>query len=338
MHIYDDYLKPIREAMKADPKFRRMNENFSSSATNLKKGMEYKTFNQLVPEKRLLPNLADFARELGLSPNFDQSLGLHPDFSDLKHSERLEEHYIVSMFVDIKGSTNLFKKYTPQTVWIITNTIQRAAIHTCLIFGGYVHRLQGDGLFVYFGGKNMSAAMAVQRSLQFASVFTYFVKEDLRKLFNEQGIENIFTRIGIDLGYDRDVIWGMAGIGEISEVTTCSLHTSLASKMQSRAMSNGIVIGDYVKNETPALNDYYTPVCHRTKSENDRYIFQIPDERFNYTQYDFNWLSFLKRQDFIATDRYGQLQLKQKAVTIPNRNLVNLAPIAATSKPYYDFK
>jgi adenylate cyclase len=337
MHIYDDYLKPIRAAMVADPKSGNLYENLSYSERSHLKGMDLKAFNQQVPEKRLLPNLADFARELGLTPNFDQSLGLHPDFANLKHSEHLEDHYIVSMFVDIKGSTNLFKKYLPRTVWIITNTIQRAAIHTCLIFGGYVHRLQGDGLFVYFGGKNMTPKLAVERALQFSSVFTYFVKEDLKKLFNEQGIENIYTRIGIDLGYDRDVIWGMAGIGEISEVTTCSLHTSLASKMQSSAVSNGIVIGDYVKNESPALAEFYIPVCHRTKSENDRYIFQIPEERFNYTQYDFNWLSFLKRQDFIATDLSGGLQLKQKAVVIPNRNIANLAPIAATSKPYYDF-
>jgi len=338
MHIFDDYLKPIRAAMAADPKSGKLYENLSYSERSLQKGMDFKAFNEQVPEKRLLPNLADFARELGLTPNFDQALGLHPDFAHLKHSESLEDHYIVSMFVDIKGSTNLFKKYTPRTVWIITNTIQRAAIHTCLIFGGYVHRLQGDGLFVYFGSKNMTPELAVKRSLQFSSVFTYFVKEDLKNLFIEQGIENIYTRIGIDLGYDRDVIWGMAGIGEISEVTTCSLHTSLASKMQSSAVSNGIVVGDHVKNESSVLTEFYTPVCHRTKSENDRYIFQIPEERFNYTQYDFNWMAFLKRQDFIATDLYGQLQLKQKAVVVPNRNLANLAPIAATSKPFYDFK
>jgi adenylate cyclase len=338
MHIFDDYLKPISAAIAADPKSGKLYENLSYSERNLQKGMDFKVFNQQVPEKRLLPNLADFARELGLTPNFDQALGLHPDFAYLNHSESLENHYIVSMFVDIKGSTNLFKKYTPSTVWIITNTIQRAAIHTCLIFGGYIHRLQGDGLFVYFGGKNMTPDLAVKRALQFSSLFTYFVKEDLKNLFIEQGIENIYTRIGIDLGYDRDVIWGMAGIGEISEVTTCSLHTSLASKMQSSAVSNGIVIGDHVKNESTALVEFYTPVCHRTKNENDRYIFQIPEERFNYTQYDFNWLAFLKRQEFIATDLSGQLQLKQKAAVIPNRNIINLARIAATSKPFYDFK
>nr|MBC7613693.1 hypothetical protein [Pseudopedobacter sp.] len=337
MHIFDDYLKPIREAIAADPKSKRFHENLSFSGENFNKGFDFKSFNQQVPEKRLLPNLADFARELGLTPNFEQRLGLHPDFAHLKHSETLEDHYIVSMFVDIKGSTNLFKKYAPRTVWIITNTIQRAAIHTCLIFGGYVHRLQGDGLFVYFGSKNMSAELAVKRALQFSSVFTYFVKEDLKNLFYEQGIENIFTRIGVDLGYDRDVIWGMAGIGEISEVTTCSLHTSLASKMQGKAVSNGIVVGEHIKKESPLLNEFYNTVSARTGSENDRYIFRIPEESFYYTQYDFDWLKFLKRQDFIATDLNGVLQLKNKAVVIPNRNIVNLAPIAAASKPYYNF-
>jgi class 3 adenylate cyclase len=337
MHIFDDYLKPIRAAIAADPKSGRLHENLTFNDRSFDKVFNLKSFNEQVPQKRLLPSLADFARTIGLTPNFDQHLGLHPDFSHLKHSENLEHHYIVSMFVDIKRSTNLFAKYTPQTVWIITNTIQRAAIHTCLIFGGYVHRLQGDGLFVYFGGKNMNASLAVERSLQFSSVFTYFVKEDLKSLFTEQGIEQIFTRIGVDLGYEKDVVWGMAGIGEISEITTCSLHTSLASKMQSYAVSNGIVAGDHIKNETPRLAEFFTPVCTRTGNENDRYIFRIPEERFNYTQYDFEWLKFLKKQDFIATDFYGNLQLKSKQTVLSNRDTTNLAPIAVVSKPYYNF-
>lgn len=337
MHIFDDYLKPIKAAIAADPKSGRLRANLTFTDNTFNKVFNIKSFNEQVPEKRLLPSLEGFSRAIGLKPNFESQLGLHPDFAHLKHSESLENHYIVSMFVDIKRSTNLHAKYTPQTVWIITNTIQRAAIHTCLIFGGYVHRLQGDGLFVYFGGKSITPALATERSLQFASVFSYFVKEDLKNLFSEQGIDQIFTRIGIDLGYDKDVVWGMAGIGEISEVTTCSLHTSLASKMQSYATSNGIVVGDHIKNETPRLLEFYTPVSARTGDEKDRYIFRIPEERFNYTQYDFAWLKFLKQQDFIATDFYGNLQLKSKATVLSNRDASNLAPIAVKSKPYYNF-
>ncbi|TJZ63308.1 hypothetical protein FAZ15_03240 [Sphingobacterium olei] len=338
MHIFDDYLKPIRAAMAADSKSTKLNENLSFCGESFQKSFDVKAFNLQVPEKRLLPSLSDFAKVLGLVPNFEQRLGLHPDFANLKYSESLEDHYIVSMFVDIKGSTNLFKKYTTRTVWIITNTIQRAAIHTCLIFEGYVHRLQGDGLFIYFGGKDVTPEVAVNRALQFSSVFTYFVKEDLKNIFIEQGVENIYTRIGVDLGYDRDVIWGIAGIGEISEVTTCSLHTSLASKMQGKAVSNGVVIGDHIKKENPLLIDYCSPVCIRTGSENDRYIFRIPEKNFYYTQYDFDWLKFLKKQEFIATDFYGNLQLKNKnSSSFSNKNVANLAPIAISNKPYYNF-
>lgn len=337
MRIFDDYLTTLKAAMDADPKSGVANENWNNASGQIRKAFDVAALNAAIPEKRLLPSLNDFAREIGLEPNFEQKLGLHPDHSHLKHTDKIEKDYIVSMFVDIKGSTNLFKRYTPETVWIISNTIQRAAIHTCLIFGGYVHRLQGDGLFVYFGNRNITPELAVKRALQFAGIFTYFVKTDIKNLFNEKGIEDIYTRIGIDLGYDRDVVWGMAGIGEISEITTCSLHTSLASKMQASAVSNGIVVGDHVKNEVPLIAEFFTPVVHRTGKDSDRYIFQIPAEKFNYTQHDFNWLSFLKKQDYIATDLRGELQLKQRSAPIFNKNIANLAPIAATSKPYYGF-
>lgn len=336
MKIYDDYLKTIKTAIAADRKSRNIMDNLEGFDESLQKGFSYKDFKAQVPEKRLLPSLNELAEELGLQANFEQQLGLHPDFAHLKYSDQIEKHYITSMFVDIKGSTNLFKRYEPETVLIINNTIQRAAIHTCLIFGGYVHRLQGDGLFVYYGRKGLDISTAVLSALQSSSVFTYFVKNDLKNLFNQQGIEDIYTRIGIDLGYDRDVIWAMAGIGEISEVTTCSLHTSLACKMQSCASNNGIVIGDNIRKHMAVLEEYFTPVCHRTGDENHRYIFRNPDENFNYTQYDFKWLSFLKRQDFIVTDLQGNLSLKRKHTRTEPKVSENLKPIAILSKPYYN--
>jgi len=334
MNIFEDYLQPIRKAIAAD-ELTKSYSNFAGSGIRNK--VNLRALNEAVPEKRLLPSLEQFANAVGLVPDFTQKLGSHPDFAYLKHTEETEEHYIVSMFVDVRRSTQLYGRYEPATVFVINNAIQRAAIHTALIFGGYVHRLQGDGLFAYFGGKNMPIADAVSRALQFASVYSYFVKNDLKNVFEQQGIEQIYTRIGVDLGYDEDVVWAMAGIGEISEVTTFSLHTNLASKMQANAVSNGIVIGDYVKKEAPALHDFFTPVCQRTGKETDRYIFEIPKKGFRYTQHDFDWLTFLKKQDYIATDLLGNLQLKAKQAVMPNRNLANLAPIAAVSKPYYNF-
>ena len=155
MNIYNDYIDTIKAAISADRKSRSSIENLSAFDGSFEKSFSYRDFYNKVAEKRLLPSLEDFAKEVGLQPNFEQRLGLHPDFAHLKHTENIENHYIISVFIDIQGSTNLFAKYDPETILIITNTIQRAAIHTCLIFGGYIHRLQGDGLFVYFGGKGI---------------------------------------------------------------------------------------------------------------------------------------------------------------------------------------
>jgi len=336
MTIYNDYLSDIKAAIRADRKaVTGIREGLSGfTGDHFAKAFNYQDFRKRTSEKRLLPSLQTFASQLRLTANFEQQLGLHPDFAHLKGSDETENHYIASMFVDIKGSTNLFKKYTPETVLVITNTLQRAAIHTCLIFGGYIHRLQGDGLFVYYGRKGLDISEALMNALQSASVFSYFVKHDLKKLFNEQGIDEIFTRIGIDLGFDADVIWAMAGIGEISEVTTCSLHTSLASKMQGHAESNGIVVGDNIVRQLPALKPYFSPVCQRTKNESDRYIFRIPEESFNYTQHDFNWLSFLKTRDFIVTDLTGNLTIKTRQDS-QTHFTDNIKPIAVQSKPYY---
>jgi adenylate cyclase len=334
MNLYTPYFDTIRKAMSHGV----VNESTSSFDGVLNKSLMFSALRAEVPENKLLPGLQELAEQLGTVPNFNQTPGLHPDFAHLKESDDTENHYITSMFIDIKGSTNLFKKYDPLTVMIITNTIQKAAIHTCLVFGGYIHRLQGDGLFVYFGGKNITKKVAIERALQSAAMVSYFVKNDLKELFEEQGIERIYTRIGIDLGYDDDVIWAKAGIGEISEITTCSLHTSLAAKMQAFANNNGIVIGDYIKNEVLSLNQYFTPSCQRLGDENTRYIFQIPEKNIRYTQHDFNWFPYLKSLSFIATDQNEKLSLRtQNNLVYSNRNIQNIQPVAEKNKPYFNF-
>lgn len=335
MNIYNPYTRTIREAMTKGV----VKESFTSFEGTVSKSVMFSEMKAQIPDNQLQPGMLELSTQLGIVPNFNQTTGLHPDFSHLKENGETENHYIVSMFIDIKGSTNLFKKYDPLTVMIISNTIQKAAIHTCLAFGGYVHRLQGDGLFVYFGGKSISQKKAVERALQASAFFSYFMKNDMKEILKEQGIEDIYTRIGIDLGYDGDVVWALAGIGEISEVTTCSLHTSLAAKMQAKAESNGVVIGDNVKNALIELNQFFTTVCSRKNDENERYIFRIDAKKFYYTQYDFQWFKYLQNLTFIAKDLDGRLTYKSNNPNVyNNRSAQNLVPIAEKSKPYFNTK
>ena len=158
-------------------------------------------------------------------------------------------------------------------------------------------------------------------------------KNDLKEYLSSQGIENISIRSGIDLGYEENVLWGDSGIGEISEVTTCSLHTSLASKMQSSAVANGVVVGQYIKDEL--MDDqYFSTVTNRTGNEKDRYIYRISDRNFYYTQYDFKWEKFLKKQKYIATDQIGRAVVKTGANLNP-LSISSLKPIADLSRPYF---
>jgi adenylate cyclase len=252
-----------------------------------------------------LPSFLNLVNTAGLKANVDQKLGEHPHFKHLKETNQTEKHYIVSVFIDIKGSTNLFKEYDLETIAIITNTIQRAAIHTCVAFGGYIHRLQGDGVFVYFGGKGIDKKDANLKAITASSMFTYFVKNDLKKIFDQDGIEDISTRIGIDFGDDEKVIWAKAGIGECCEITTYSLPTNLASKMQSHAKANGIIVGEYVKNKILLNDDLFSLVADSDGKVTRRYIFEDRKHGFLYTQYEFNWSKYLKSLPYLREEQDG---------------------------------
>lgn len=215
-------------------------------------------------------------------------LAPHPDFAYLKQSEFMtEEHYIVSLFVDVKGSTGMFRRLTKEQVHGIVNIVVRAATHTLTLFGGYTQRIMFDGVFCYFGGKRLSEKQAVMDALHGATMFCHFMQNELPAIFQEYGLEKVYTRIGIDFGEAGDVLWGLHGTVDCGELSTTSLHTSLAAKMQKTAGSNGIVLGQNMRDR---MEDKTLSFC---KADPDkRYIFQAKD--FNYTQYHFNWAAYLK--------------------------------------------
>lgn len=275
----------------------------------------------LTPEAGLL----ELGKTMGLGKAGAATFGEHPDFKHLKGTDNIEQHYITSVFIDIKGSTNLHRKYDLQTIYIITNTIQRAAIHTCALFQGHIQRLQGDGLFVYFGGKSIAKDESVQMAVNAASFFTYFVKNDLKQLFEEEGMEDISTRIGIDFGDHEQVMWANFGLGDCCELTTNSLHTSLASKMQAYASANGVVVGDNVKQRLKLLDRELFDYVRDSKGEvTKRYIYEDQDKGFFYTQYSFDWYKYLKNLHFLEEEENGKLRKRSHEQSAEQRRIDGL--------------
>lgn len=323
MDIFYNYKNIIEKALDNNSLSKAMNESKEF-------GYELEVFNKEKTSLSLssFTNLQEIASKMGVIPIGGQQVGHHPDFLHLKGTNDTEKHYILSTFIDVRKSTHLFKRYNEKTVYMITNTIQLAAIAVCSLFGGFIHRLQGDGLFVYFGRKGLSQKKATEHALTALSLFTYFVKNDLQQIFERRGIETIHTTIGADLGFDKDVLWAMAGTENTSEITTYSLHTSLASKMQGSAKANQIIVGENIKNIVELDNDVFEVVGEK------RYIFQDPDKSFYYTQYIFNWMKFLKSLKDIAISTSGKMQIKPQTVLPVKINNDSLRHIAKVNKPY----
>lgn len=324
MDIFSNYKNIIEKALDRNAPSTTLNESlgYPRSRYELRMFSDDKSSLSLSSTS----NLQKITTEMGVVPIQDQQVGHHPDFVHLKGTKNTENHYILSAFIDIRNSTSLFRRYDNETIFIITNTIQLAAIAICTQFGGFIHRLQGDGLFVYFGRKGLPEKDATNHALTALSLFTYFVKSELRELFESRGIEAINTTIGADLGFKKDVLWAMAGIGDMSEITTYSLHTSLASKMQGYAKANQIIVGDNVK-KIADFEDFFDVVPDK------RYIFKDEAKRFYYTQYIFKSNNYLKSiKDIVTSPTTGRIQFKPKTLSISNTSA--LKSLAKVNKPY----
>jgi len=223
----------------------------------------------------------------------ENSIGSHPDFKSIEHHE-YENHYCVSLFMDIKGSTRLIEKYSLLEIRKIKDTILTLAIHVSSHFGGHVHRLQGDGIFIQFVRKGQTEQNAVINALNAASVLTHFISSDLAGIFTNIDVKPLTVRTGIDLGFKEDVIWSHYGISGCSELTTTSLHTDLAAKLQAKSQPNGILVGGNIQE----ILDIKPLFCKDIKKENDTIDYYIYQGDKNYRKFNFDWKQYLYSFDF----------------------------------------
>lgn len=248
--------------------------------------------------------------------SFDKvTIGNHPDFEYLSENEMLK-HHCVSMFIDIKGSTRLALKYSLEEVRLIKDTLLTLCINVVSHFGGHVHRLQGDAAFVQFVRKDANPNNSIINAINSASVLCQVVSEDLSSAFENYGLDPIKIRVGIDYGSDEQVMWSHYGIADCNELTTTSLHTDLAAKLQNKASANSIRIGKNLVDAIEMKEGYIsTPtVIKNGEIIEDKYIIQSSD--FNYRQFDFIWKKYLNSFSFYKQNGSGKLEIIDTPFTL----------------------
>lgn len=253
-----------------------------------------------------------------------ETIGTHPDFTRLEGTDNIENHYAVSMFVDIKNSTSIYLK-TGDLVWTKTfkNTVLRIITTFMQVFDGHVHRLQGDAVFGYFVWKDKCEEDAVIDALNTASFLLYYIQNGLNKELESLGYEPLKLRTGIDFGNRDEVIWSEYGLAPATEVTTTSLHTDLAAKLQNRASSNTIMIGDNIK-EILDLPDEFIEIKTYQKDykiKEDKYILEKPEKK--YRMWLFKHDNYLKYFPYLHHDDIQMICLSNGDTYFPNLTTIS---------------
>lgn len=234
-----------------------------------------------------------------------EKIGTHPDFED---GNLPVNQFICSIFLDIKGSTNLSLHYPLKTVQSIKNALITFGIKVIKYFGGHIHRIQGDAIFAFTGFRNIKKSDAIIQAINACSIIQYFNKKYLEDYFkNELGVDPLKIRIGIDFGDDDEVLWSRYGIENIEEISVTSIHADLASKLQHKAGSNSIILGHNAYNYLQIHTDLLDNV-RNSKDEVISYIINRSDLGYQYGMKVFKWNEYLNRISHVDKDELMELR------------------------------
>jgi len=154
-----------------------------------------------------------------------------------------KEHYIVSMFVDMRGSTKLAEARLPFDVVFLINRFLGAASQAVLDAGGRPNQFVGDGLLALFG-VDADPRTACRQALRAAAKVVDNVAH-MNRQFASDLPEPIQFGIGIHGG---EVIIGDIGFKEHTVFTALGDPVNVAARLQdmTKALNCRLVVSDAV--------------------------------------------------------------------------------------------
>src|ERR1700692_4783635 len=155
-----------------------------------------------------------------------------------------EERYLVSMFVDMRGSTRLAENRLPFDTVFIVNRFLGAVSQAVIECGGQPNQIVGDGQLALFG-LNASPQTACRQALRAASMIAANVDE-LNQFLSHDLREPIRFGIGIHGG---EVIVGDVGYRDHMVFTALGDAVNVAARLQdmTKNLACEAVISDEVR-------------------------------------------------------------------------------------------
>ncbi|ANW05320.1 adenylate/guanylate cyclase domain-containing protein [Bradyrhizobium icense] len=155
-----------------------------------------------------------------------------------------QERYLVSLFVDMRGSTKLAEKRLPFDTVFIVNRFLGAVSQAVIESGGRPNQFVGDGMLALFG-LSTSRQEACRQALRAAAMIAVNV-DDLNKFLEHDLREPIRFGIGINGG---EVIVGDIGYRDHMVFTALGDPVNVAARLQdmTKSLACEVVISDEVR-------------------------------------------------------------------------------------------
>ena len=163
-----------------------------------------------------------------------------------------EERYIVSMFVDMRGSTKLAEARLPFDIVFLINRFLGAAAQAVIDAGGQPNQFVGDGMLALFG-LDVDPAVACRQAMSAAANVAANV-EYMNHQFATELPEPIQFGIGIHGG---EVIIGDIGFRDHTVFTAIGDAVNVAARLQdmTKALNCTIVVSEEVCNTSGIASD-----------------------------------------------------------------------------------
>ena len=165
--------------------------------------------------------------------------------ANASHPQRIgQERYLVSMFVDMRGSTRLAEKQLPFDTVFIVNRFLGAVSQAVIECGGQPNQFVGDGELALFGLRSSPQA-ACRQALRAAAMISANVDE-LNQLLSHDLREPIRFGIGIHGG---EVIIGDIGYRDHMVFTALGDAVNVAARLQDMTKSLGceVILSEEVR-------------------------------------------------------------------------------------------
>jgi adenylate cyclase len=172
------------------------------------------------------------------------------------HPARIgEERYLVSLFVDMRGSTRLAEKMLPFDTVFVVNRFLAAVSQAVIECGGRPNQFVGDGMLALFG-LAVPAETACRQAIRAAALISHNIDE-LNQFLSHDLREPIRFGIGIHGG---EVIVGDIGYRDHMVFTALGDPVNVAARLQdmTKTLACEAIISDAVHN-TAGLSDNDLP-------------------------------------------------------------------------------